>query len=173
MTTDYLAHAREFLNLYVDTLEDLWNLHNSYRWAQFCKEHNLEFHSGQTRVVFVGDDFVIKLDKKHIGRWARFGNCYQEYQNWKMVQADGFDYLFASITKMKVGHHYYYVMPRVAIIDHGLTSWAWNLDDLTSEEKGYLRSTFEDLHEYNYGFDDEGNLKIFDYAVTSEYYYSH
>ena len=173
MINDYLAHAREFLNTNAAVLDNLYERQSVIWWKHFCDDNGLKFNAGQTRIVIIGEDFVIKIDKKHIGRWARFGNCYQEYQNWKMVQADGFDYMFAAITKMKAGHHYYYVMPRVANVDHDCTAWAWNLDDLTSYEQRYLRSTFEDLHEYNYGFDDAGNLQIFDYAVTKEYYHSH
>lgn len=170
MTTDYLAHAREFLAKHSKELDDIYVTGSFFA---FCYKHKLKFDAGATRRVIIGEDFVIKFDKKHVGPvFSRFGNCYQEYKNWQMVQKDGYDYMFAAVTKIKGGHHYYYVMPKINT-EHEYTDYAWDLEELSDDEREYLMENFEDLHDNNYGFDDEGNLKIFDYAVTSEYYYSH
>ena len=172
MTNTYLVHAREFLTTNAEALDRLYERQNVIKWRNFCNDHGLEFNSGETRIAIIGEDFVIKIDKKNIGNWARFGNCYQEYKNWQMVKADGYDYMFAAITKMKGGHHYYYVMPKVNT-NHGLGVWAHDLEDLSDEEQEYLLDHFADLHEHNYGFDDYGCLQIFDYAVTYEYMFAH
>lgn len=167
----YADSAREFLNNYVNELDDMRKHFGVCRFRDFAYNHEMIFSAGMTRIVLIGYDFVIKIDKPRddVGSWAAFGNCYQEYNNYKKATKDGYEYLFAEITKIKVGHHFYYIMPRVDT-NHTCEDDAWELDGLSEEESDYLSSNFMDLHELNYGFDDFGNLKIFDYAVTFEYY---
>jgi len=164
-------HARRFLDTYVKELDELRETFDEAKFEFFALTHKMRFSYGMTRIVLIGRDFVIKIDKPRdtIGGWARFGNCYQEYRNYKMATDDGYEYLFAEIIKVKAGHHFYYVMPRVSV-NRSYDDYAWDLEFLSEDEQEYLMDKFHDLHDENYGFDEYGDLKIFDYAVTMEYY---
>ena len=164
-------HARRFLEAHAKELDKLRDTYNGFDFGVFAFNNKMKFAAGMTRVVLIGRDFVIQIDKPQemIGSWKRFGNCYQEYRNYKMTVEDGYDYLFAEIIKVKAGHHFYYIMPRVDT-NNSYDDYAWDLEFLSEEEQNYLMDKFQDLHDENYGFDEYGDLKIFDYAVTVAYY---
>lgn len=167
---EYLKHAIEFLNAHADELDALWTANNYWWYYKFCGQNNMELHSGMTRFVMCAKDFVVKIDNRHrMSQYTKFGGCYTEYKNWQMVQDDGMEHLFAAVNRIKVGHHFYYVMPVITSIEDECSD-LWDTDLVTEEESEYLMDNFCDLHCGNYGVDDEGNIKIFDYSLTCEYY---
>lgn len=167
---EYLKHAIEFLNAHADELDALWTANNYWWYYKFCGQNNMELHSGMTRFVMCAKDFVVKIDNRHrMSRYSKFGGCYTEYKNWQMVQDDGMGYLFAAVNRIKAGHHFYYVMPVIKSIEDECSD-LWDTDLVTEEESEYLMDNFCDLHCGNYGVDDEGNIKIFDYSLTCEYF---
>lgn len=158
----YLDNARDFLNTYKDTLDRLWGSdYNSYE--AFCCRNNIEYAHGAVRFVFVGEDFVIKLnygDKNRI-KWA--GGCLEEYKCYKQFEADNMDYLLCPLTKIKGGHHFYYVMPRATV------AYEEELDEddywrnISPDEAEYINRYVNDIHNENFGF-YEDRCVLIDYA---------
>lgn len=158
----YLDNARAFLNQYANTLDDLWGT-GYYAYVRFCEQNNITFAHGVARFVFVGEDFVIKFnygDRDKI-KWA--GGCLEEYKCYKQFEADNMDYLLCPLTRMKGGHHFYYVMPRVTV------AYEEELDEddywrnISRDEAEYIDRYVHDIHNENFGF-YEGSCVLIDYA---------
>ncbi|MBO7694689.1 MAG: hypothetical protein J6T10_18895 [Methanobrevibacter sp.] len=158
----YLDNARDFLNTYKDMLDGLWG--SGYRsYEAFCWRNDIEYAHGSVRFVFIGNDFVIKFNyaNKATIKWA--GGCADEYKCYKKFQEDGMDYLLCPVTKMKGGHHFYYVMPRVSVAcDENLDEddFTWSISE---EEKEYIDRYISDIHDENFGVLN-GDFVLIDYA---------
>ena len=157
----YLDNAREFLNRYATALDSLWEEHSITEYRKFCAKHAIECANGMARFVFMGEDFVIKVDYcKTSAKWC--GGCVQEYKAYRELRNDQFSYLIAPVTKMKGGHHYYYVMPRVDSL--AAEEEVWRISDFLSIlECEWIDEHFNDIHDENFGFIN-GEAIVIDYG---------
>ena len=164
MKSGYEVRARLFANaLYpfvcdCKTVEDFENA---------ALEFNETFHrhvrvcAGQTRVVFITSDYVVKLDYGNRGRiW---GDCATERKAYLRACKDGFGYLFAKTTPIMVNEMVFYAMPRIDRIGTEYNGWDDAFDRVNGKEYDYLMKYFRDLHCENYGW-KRGKIVIVDYA---------
>lgn len=162
----YLDNARAFLKEIGCELDGVFGSDLITSYVRIVKAYNAihgthyTIYNGAVRVVIAGDDFVVKVDYNK-NNAKSFGGCVAEYKKYRQAKEDGYAYLLAEVTKMKGGHHYYYVMPRVDYL--GADSEESFEDYFNDEELDWLCSEVGDLHEYNYGFLD-GECYIIDYA---------
>lgn len=171
MLKDYELHAREWIEKNADILNQLWPHRNEVRWYQraFNYDNSITVNYGMTRVVLVGDDFVIKINKPKCDRWRMFGNSQDEVRMYKKACEDGYGWLFCPIRAMIIEHHTYYVMQKVDSVaeDEGYEN---SIDEefyevLGEEAVDYLNENVFDVHSQNFGF-IHGQPIIFDYAAN-------
>ena len=165
----YIENARNFLNSIACDLDRVHGCGWIMSYKMMINNYNIKYNShyivknGVVRVVIIGSDFVIKVDYNK-ERAQDFGGCEREYKFWRSVKDTHYAYMFAPITKMKAGHHYYYVMPRM---DYLAVEKCEEIEDYVSEDDlDWLYDTVRDLHDENYGMLD-GELYIIDYACCS------
>lgn len=165
----YIDNARAFLLTIANELDSLHGLSSVYRYKtvirMYNEEHNTNYviKNGAVRVVIIGEDFVIKVDYDKTSA-KEFGGCESEYKFWRNIKDTDHAFMFAPITKVKAGHHYYYVMPRMDCLGCEMTDV---LEDYLSEDDEYwLYDTVGDLHEANYGVLNN-ELYIIDYACRA------
>lgn len=167
----YEENARNWLikNAYV--LNSLWNCRDStFTFKQaFINDKSVRICSGMTRIVIVGEDFVIKINKPQTERWKMFGNSRNEVRMYKKAVKDGYDWLFCPIRAMIVEHHTYYVMEKVdsTAEDNG---YSGDISDefgeyLGEETMEYIKKNVFDIHSANFGFINDEPV-IFDYAAN-------
>ena len=171
MLKDYELHARLWIERNIDMLNALWKYRDSaYKYENaFWADGSIKVNYGMTRIVLVGEDFVIKIDKPKCDRWRMFGNSRDEVRMYKRACEDGYDWLFCPIRAMIIDHHTYYVMKKVDSIakDEGYEN---HIEDDFYEELGeevidYLNEHVFDIHSENFGFIN-GEPIIFDYAAN-------
>ena len=130
-------------------------------------EFNARFHrhvrisSGQTRVVFITSDYVLKLD--YGKRGTLWGTCADERKAYCKAFHDGFAHLFAKTTPIMVNEMVFYAMPRIDHIGSEYNGWDDAFDQVSGKEYDYLWENFRDLHCENYGW-KRGKIVIVDYA---------
>jgi len=161
MKNDYVAAARAFIKQFADELDTIWNNGKWFReYTAFAREHNIAYANGMSRFVLIKDNFVIKIDYNHSDY---YGTSFSEYKVYKKAQKEGFDYLLCPISKIKCGHHYYYVMPRIDYLA------SEEDDDLELEEcfdidaVHWLHDNVYDIHDENFGCYN-GDWVVIDYA---------
>ena len=162
MKSSYEVRAKKFLEQVLPFIAGCMTL-NDYEGAIACynEQYNRHVHvaHGQTRIALITSDYVIKLN---YGDKAKYwGNNQSEYRTYQKAVADGFGYLFAPITKVKVSRRVFYIMPKVTGIGrshHDVDCY------LTPEENYWVKEHCWDLHCYNYGW-SKGKPVIIDYAA--------
>lgn len=174
----YIEHAYSFINkfspyfkklyrqknLYVKDLEKLISRFNTFHRGNYI------VHSGCSRMVILADDFVIKIDYDGWGA-GYAGSVSDEVEAFEIIKSAGFEYLFAEPTPFFYGEHMMIIMPRIKDVKW-TREWAEVSEDLTEEEYSFITENFTDIHGGNFGFDDCGNLVIFDYAWRRDEYSS-
>lgn len=169
----YLENARqEMKNLadYLDTWMDSSNYWRSTMRLRFLIDeynhsHNTHFivRNGATRVVIIGSDYVIKVDycKQDV---KNYGGCYSEWRAYSEWKDSDYGYLLCPITKIKIGHHYYYCMPRVDTIGNDME--IDNIDEYISvDEQEWIDDNFADIHNANWGMLND-KVMLIDYAFN-------
>ena len=129
---------------------------------QYNQEHNtnIQVANGAARYVLIYSDYVIKFDYGQDKSWA--GGCEDEYNRYQeVIKGSGYEYLFAEITKIRIGRKNIYIMPRVRGIGHSDNYW----NNLSYEERRFIRDVTADIHRGNYGRFNR-KPKIVDYAMA-------
>lgn len=168
MKNDYVVRARKFLEelipffpcesgnarkrrLGVQNALDKFMVKHPRRKIYFC--------NGAVRYVLITSDYVIKWDYDTSAA-ENYGGCVKESKIWNKVKNSSYRYLFAPITRITVGGHYWYVMPRIRGKHPDRIAYRF----LSPEEKKFLENNdICDLHNGNYRI-VRGKVKIFDYA---------
>lgn len=160
--TDYIQRAEQFIRAiapylaHCSTVDDYENATNAYN-----KEHHRYVHveHGSTRVCFITSDYCVKID--YGNQQFRYGGCAEEVRFYQFAVDEGYDYLFAPITRFVYCSHEYFIMPRVYGIGDGDDDVNYLVSD---DEQAWLDEHLFDLHYENYGFDENHNPIIIDYA---------
>lgn len=134
MKNDYCVRAQKFIIEIAPYFEGCENRKEYiYAVGQYNKDYkrHVKFAYGISRIVFITQDYVVKISYRSD---AMFGDCESEYNMYLQAQKDGFDYLFAPITRMEYNGNYYYIMPRIPNVGR-----EWEMDEfLSDEERDYL-----------------------------------
>ena len=167
----YEQNAKKWILENIHTLNALWNC----RYNAIAFENAFRFDKrvyvtyGMTRIVIVGENFVIKINKPKTECWKMFGNSRDEVRMYKKAVKDGYDWLFCPIRAMVIEHHTYYIMEKVDATaeDKGYSD---DIDDEFGEYLGeeaidYIRENVFDIHSANFGFIDDEPV-IFDYTAN-------
>ena len=164
----YIDNARVFLREIGKDLDNIFGKGSVYYYRRVVEDYNLTHNTyysvanGAVRAVIIGEDFVIKTDYSKCCA-EKFGGCFDEYKMYKFAEANGYAHLLAKVTKIKGGHHYYYVMPRMDYLGEDVEE---ELNDYFREdEMDWINDDITDLHDANYGFLD-GEAYIIDYACS-------
>ena len=167
----YEQNAKKWILENIHILNDLWDCRESYISFKnaFRFDRRVYVTSGMTRIVIVGEDFVIKINKPQQEHWKIFGNSRDEVRMYKKAVKDGYDWLFCRIRAMIIEHHTYYIMEKVDATaeDRG---YSGDISDEFEEYLGeetidYIKKNVFDIHNENFGFIDD-EPKIFDYAAN-------
>ena len=167
----YIDHANEFIRDFSMYLEVLFHKGNFYTFdvRNFVYRYNtvkgkgMTFNSGASRAVIIGEDFVIKIDLPK-SLLPQAGNSESEMRAWEFIRRSGFDYIFAPITKTFFKNHPLYIMPKVVMLACENENVCDLYDVLSEDEYDFVSEHFFDIHDENFGFDEYGNVVIFDYA---------
>lgn len=134
-------------------------------WAFNMKfNRKVIFQHGLTRIAFITSDYVIKMNF-HESAAELFGDCESEIALYNEAEQDGFEYLFAKISRYEYRNTTFYIMPRISEINKTYNE-AW--DYMTDEECDWCcNHCLGDLHCSNYGWKN-GHIVIIDYAAWGE-----
>ena len=161
MKNDYEIRAQKFIRQifpYLDGLtdhDDRW-----YAVYAFNLDHHrkVSYSHGMSRYALITSDYVVKVDYKE----TQFGCCEDEIDLYTEAEMDGFDYLFAKITRYTYQGVNFYIMPRIYGIERKEYDADWYMSE---EEKDWCYNhDLCDLHNENYGWKN-GHVVIFDYAA--------
>lgn len=171
----YVSNARSVLKSFVPYITDR---NNKYSLMNSVNRFNMDFpqmranlKSGASRSTVIFDDFVVKFDTGD----PYYGDTLSEYKGYRLALANGMDRFFAPLVKIKVEHHYYYIMKKISTL--AVEEWeyegeGWG-DAIRSFDSGvcdddvdWVFDEFNDLHDENYGFTDDGEMLIIDYACN-------
>lgn len=169
----YISEARVVLKSFIPYIT---NAKNKFALRESVNEYNKNFprmraniKSGASRSTIIFDNFVVKFDTgSHY-----YGDTLSEYRGYRLAIENGVDKFFAPIVKIKVENHYYYIMKKIAYLateDENYEGWCWNdaVEEYYGEDEedslDWITSEFGDLHDENYGFTEDGEMLIIDYA---------
>lgn len=164
MVTDYETRAKRFIEQIFPEIEDFTDYEvveqNVYSFNSKHNRHVIMDH-GLTRIALITSDYVVKFDYDEY-QVKRFGGCEEEIKFYELAERDGFEYLFAKITRFQYQGHYFYIMPRIEDIEK--TDYdAWEY--MNDEECDWCTDHgLFDLHCKNYGWRD-GRVCIIDYGA--------
>lgn len=163
----YIERAKDFVESVYPFIEK--NIYNcgyvENAICKFNKRYNRKVicTNGAVRIALITSDYVVKYDYND-EEIPLLGGGEQEVRIYNRAKADGFDYLFAPITRYVYKNKYFYIMPRI----YGIGKEEYDdtyADELMSEEESeYIYGLgLNDLHNYNFGF-RKGKICLVDYA---------
>ena len=123
------------------------------------------FKYGSTRVVFITNNYVIKIDCGRPHDLRDFGTCAKEVAMYARARKDGFDYLFAKITRYFYKHMNFYIMPLINDVGTAEENADYYMDDI--EYTWIMEQHLFDLHSMNFGWKN-GHVCLIDYAAYDD-----
>lgn len=161
MKNSYEVRAEKFIQQifpYLNGLDDHEDREKAVCYFNMDHNRHVYYDHGMTRYVLISSDYVVKVDYNE----TKWGNCEDEVLLYKEAEMDGFEYLFAKITRYTYQGVNFYIMPRI----YGVERKQYDADEyMTEEEKDWCYDhDLCDLHNGNYGWKD-GHVVIFDYAA--------
>lgn len=162
----YIERAQDFIeeiSPYIGDWNDVYNI--SYDVDDFNKEKHRKviMRHGIARIALITSDYVVKYDFDE-EECEVVGGCENEVQLYSQAVKDGFDYLFAEITRYYHNGRNFYIMPRIRGINENNFYHADYY--MTDEENRWCDDhNLSDLHCNNYGF-RRGKVCIIDYACS-------
>ena len=126
-----------------------------------ANSRHVQVKNGIARIALITSDYVVKYDYDE-DEVESVGGGESEVSLYAHAVEEGFDYLFAKVTRYEYRGRKFYIMPRI----HGVGKDDWNYADhyMTADEESFCnRHDLCDLHGNNYGFRN-GKVCIVDYA---------
>lgn len=114
--------------------------------------------AGASRIVFIGKDFVVKVD-----RHGEEGVCETEMDKYEEARKENMEEYLLPIEEYIYNNLHFYIMPKAEVAFEVLGEDAYLDDYLSSDIVNWLYDFAEDIHNYNWGFFN-GQAVIFDYA---------
>lgn len=163
--SSYLVNARRFIHEIAPFLVSCRSAHdydNAIHYYNRSSKNRIKCKWGQTRVVLIGTDFVVKIDYGHRARY--YGGCEDELMVYKRAVRAGYGEMFARISPCYYHGKMFYIMPFVHDIGTACDdAWAYVDEDL----QDWFIDNVEDLHYNNFGFED-GHIVLVDYACRAD-----
>lgn len=160
----YIDNAIRFLEVFAGECNSIKNQDAVRKALGRCNlklHYRAKFNYGCTRYVIIGKDWAAKWD--YIDDDSGFGGCEDEVAMYNYAKNDGYEYLLAKPTKVKVSSYTFYIYPRATVL--GIHS-GHELEEVLNEvEIEYLTNNILDIHDENWGYID-GRPVIIDYAAT-------
>lgn len=164
--TSYVERATQFIAKISRYLEGCSTIDDYCMMVDmFCHDsrRRVRCSHGLTRIALITSDYVVKIDIGSEYNCEQFGNCKSEYDFYKFAEKEDYDYLLAPITRIEYNNRYYYIMPYI----HGVDTGKGDVDEyLSFDEAIWINTHLWDMHSGNYGFNDEGDPIIIDYACV-------
>lgn len=137
-----------------------WVIKQSINAFNKTNNRKVQVRCGSARCALLTSDYVIKWDYDP-DEAEEIGGCENEIYLYDIAKRDGFDYLFAKISRFCYKGHNFYIMPRIyGINNENGRGWQY----MTKEEVTWCQNHYlTDLHCNNYGF-RKGYICIIDYA---------
>ena len=162
MRNNYEVRAQKFIQQIFPYLEGCENNHDEREYAILAFNHDYNrkvmYKHGMTRYALITADYAVKVDYA----CTRWGNSEDEMKLYEEAVQDGFEYMFAKITRYTYLGINFYIMPRVYGIGKKFDDADWYMSE---DEKDWCYDhNLCDLHKYNYGWKDD-HVVIFDYAA--------
>ena len=166
MKTSYEFRAKKFIEQIAPIIPQIFNARTVRQLHKDIDQFNTEHHRkvimsrGITRIALITSDYVIKIDYEHD---EVFGDCEAELHMYEIAEADGFDYMFAKITRYQYNNMNFYIMPRIEGINPYRDCYA--TDFMTDNEIEWCNEhNLIDLHSGNFGWKNK-HVVIIDYAA--------
>ena len=149
-------HDCETLDEYIDAIEFYNAVHTN----------KLNYDFGVSRIAIIRSDYVIKIayltddeewQDKHAGTNQTEADVYEQ------ACKDGFEYLLAKTTLMKINGREFAIMPRVRYINDYKRDYE---DYLTYAERKWIYNHVYDIHRGNVGYKNHKPV-IIDYAWST------
>ena len=161
MKTSYEVRAKKFIQQIAKYLENCYmpdDFDRAIERYNEAKKRHVRMESGACRVVLITSDYVVKIDYNP-EKIEIFGGCEDECEFYQYAKDDGYEYLFAKITKFVYNGRAFYIMPRIGGIGSDkITHWR-------NDEEDYVYNNVADLHEWNIGYKNNVGVVI-DYACN-------
>ncbi len=157
---NYEERAKDFIHQIFPYLVDCTH-HEDREWAvtsfNMDYKRKVKYAHGISRYALITSDYVVKVDYAT----TRWGDSEDEMEVYQEALADGFEYLFAKISRYTYNGCTFYIMPRI----YGIGKYIYDADEyLTPSENDWVSDHVCDLHNENYGWKN-GHVVIFDYAA--------
>lgn len=173
MKNDYEVRAQKFIQKVFPIIKDIMD--EPYEVEDVMQEFNETHHRkvrvcyGEARIALLTSDYVVKFDYDY-ETIEEIGGCENEVELYAQAVEDGFDYLFAKISRYDYEGHSFYIMPRIKHIGEYRNLYHHADDYMTEKEREWCESHYlTDLHCNNYGF-RHGKVCIVDYAYIEQVY---
>ena len=165
MKSDYRERAIHFLYSIIPFLTRHSSIYDAVEEYNVKRHRAVKYYCGSVRDCLVTSDYVVKWDSDRENNYY-IGTCTREKTMWEIAKKSGFAYLFAEPTIIEIYGKLYEIMPRITPAwdeDSDCEDWYDVMDD---DERAFIHKyrMDEDLHAGNYGLDNFGKFKIFDYA---------
>ena len=131
------------------------------------RHRNVIYKHGSTRRVLIISDYVIKWDYNPEGV-RTFGGCEDEVRVYEQAKKDGYEYLFAPITRIVIKGYRFYIMPRIDTLAEESAYYCIN-EVIDDDAWFYISDELQisDIHDENWGWMD-GEPILIDYACASK-----
>ena len=171
MKSDYRTRAIRFLNSIIPYLNG--DIYSPFTVEEKVDEFNrdksrkVKVAWGSARIALITSDYVVKWDYD-IDAVKDIGGCVDEYLAYQQAVEQGYDYLLAETTLVKIGNIEFSIMPRIHNI--GPRHHKGGIENyLTPDEFDWLMHFDNDIHNYNWGI-RHNKACVIDYAMTNEVY---
>lgn len=171
MKSSYEVRAQRFVEQFFGSiLEDIPNMNSKdfklyTAYFNHSRSRKVTFKYGLARYAFITSDYVVKIDYSAFGVLC-YGGCENEMKAYALAVHDGYEYLFAKISRYNYKGINFYIMPRVEgkICDEEEDAFEY----MTEEEQDWcVRNGLSDLHYNNFKLVNNEPI-IFDYASICE-----
>lgn len=173
----YKRHARDFIRAFAPYCEKVMRMPDRvFRFGGYTPSQERHFYeavarrfnarwgtnivvaAGASRVVFIGDDFVVKID-----RHCEEGTCDTEMNRYEEAREEGMEeYLLPMEVYVRKGLNFY-IMPRAVAAFEELGEDAILENFVSTDVFNWLYDFVYDLHWWNWGF-WEGRAVVLDYS---------
>ena len=167
MKNDYEVRAQRFIEKVFPFIEE--NIFDPYEVEDAIDEFNKKYNRkvfvryGEARIALITSDYVIKFDYDD-ECIEEIGGCENEMKLYAQAVTDGFDYLFAKISRYNYRGYSFYIMPKINHVGEYRNYYRHADDFMTFAERVWCENhNLTDLHSNNYGF-RKGKVCIVDYA---------
>ena len=175
MRNSYEVRAQKFIQKVFPSIEDIMN--DPYEVEEVMQMFNHLNHRkvrvcfGDARIALITSDYVIKYTYDFECE-EEIGGGDNEVELYAQAVKDGFEHLFAKVTRYNYKNISFYIMPRIEHIGEYRNLYHHADYYMADEEKDWCEEHhLTDLHCNNYGFRN-GKVCIVDYAyIEHEYDY--